>query len=197
MKQQTIICSALLVAVLLAGLGLNSMVLYNSVGTLTDPNATFTYWMRLPGGRLLWVSKRPACRPALSPMVCQADGRTDDPRLSVDVLPTARPVRWSTRSGCRSARDPPRRGAQACATARSPARRAVRPSNARLNRNAAKPAESAAPRRPATAAGIGVTDARDERSLPRSSSSGSAGAHAGIAHPVPTDTRRGAAASID
>ena len=38
--------------------------------------------------------------------------------------------------------------------------------------------------------------ARDERSLPRSSRSVSAGAHAGIAHPVPTDTRCGAAASI-
>ena len=39
--------------------------------------------------------------------------------------------------------------------------------------------------------------ARDERSLPRSSRSGSAFAHAGIALPVPPDTRRGAAASID
>ena len=39
--------------------------------------------------------------------------------------------------------------------------------------------------------------ARDDRSLPRSSRSASAAAHAGIAQPVPTDTRCGAAASID
>ena len=39
--------------------------------------------------------------------------------------------------------------------------------------------------------------ARDERSCPRSSSSGSAVAHAGIALPVPPDSRCGAAASID
>ena len=38
---------------------------------------------------------------------------------------------------------------------------------------------------PPRQAGIGVNHARDERSLPRSSRSGSAGAHAGIAHSVP------------
>ena len=52
-------------------------------------------------------------------------------------------------------------------------------------------------RRPVTGASTTVNEQRDERSLPRSSRSVSAGAHAGIAHAVPTDTRRGAAATVD
>ena len=43
-----------------------------------------------------------------------------------------------------------------------------------------------APRRPATATGSGVNEHATTRSRPRSSRSGSAGAHAGIAHPVPS-----------
>ena len=85
-------------ALLVAGLGLQGMALHEGIATLTDPTTTYAYWTRLPGDRALWLSKRPACRPALSPMVCQYEGRTDDPRLILKYYPPgAGPVEHAIR----------------------------------------------------------------------------------------------------
>ena len=81
MRQRPIICSALLVAMLLAGLGLTSVALSTVVGTLTDPAVTFAYWTRLPGGRALWVGTQATCTPEMTMLVCQIEGRTAHRRL--------------------------------------------------------------------------------------------------------------------
>jgi hypothetical protein len=77
----------LLLALLCAGTAPAGTTVYTAGRTLTDPSATFTYWTQLPDGRLLWLSKRLACSPALVPMVCASEGRIAVSRLIVMYYP--------------------------------------------------------------------------------------------------------------
>ena len=84
--------------VALASLLLVGTSVHDGIRPLTDPAATITHRLRLPGGRLLWLNTRPARSPALSPMVGQYEGRIDDPRLIIqDYPPAAGPVEHTIR----------------------------------------------------------------------------------------------------
>ena len=82
-----------------------------------------SYRLRLRGERSRWLSKRPPCRPLLTRMRCRYEGRTTDARLWMSYVAPAsqRVAYWS---GCRSARNPPSRGAQADGQGQVPVRRA-------------------------------------------------------------------------
>ena len=46
----------LLAALVVAGVGLQGMALYDGITTLTDPTTTYASWTRLPGDRALWLA---------------------------------------------------------------------------------------------------------------------------------------------
>ena len=97
MVYRILIPSALL-ALLVASTVLAGLLVSTGIQAVMDPTTTLASWTRLPGDRALWLGKRPACSPAVTPLGCRFAGLSADAHLRLIYYPpTADPVAYTVR----------------------------------------------------------------------------------------------------